>query len=112
MRGNFLVHGIIMIVAVAVEYVGLIGVAGSSILSGESMQPLMEPLSTLVVFALHGIFGFIAIASGTWLVALWRPKSTDFAAKSKLAWRATMISWILAFLVGVFLYVAVTTNFF
>jgi hypothetical protein len=112
MKCNYLVHGIVLIALVAIEWVALIAVSLSSVLSGESMQPLMEPLSTLTVFALHGLFGFVAFIGGTLLLALWwRPPSfTDFAAKSEMTWRITLISWIISFLVGVALYFAVTTT--
>jgi hypothetical protein len=112
MKHNYRVHGIILIALIVIEWVPLIAIATSSILSGEGMQFLMEPLSTLIVFALHGIFGFVALISGTLLLALWwRPSSlTSFAAKSEMAWRVSLISWIVSFVVGVFLYVAVTTT--
>ena len=112
MKRNYRVHGIILIALIVIEWVPLIAIAASSILSGESMQSLMEPLSTLIVFALHGIFGFVALVGGTLLLALWwRPSSlTNFAAKSETTWRVTLISWIISFIVGVFLYVAVTTT--
>ena len=110
-KRNYLVHGIILIVLVVIEWGALSAVGVSSILSGESMQFLMEPLSTLIVFALHGIFGFVAFVGGTLILALWwRPKSlTNFAAKSEMTWRVTLISWIISYVVGVFLYVPVTT---
>lgn len=110
-KRNYLVHGIILIVLIVIEWGALSAVAVSSILSGESMQFLMEPLSTLIVFALHGIFGFIAFIGGTLVLALWwRPSSlTSFAAKSEMTWRVTLISWIISFVVGIFLYVPVTT---
>ncbi len=109
-KRNYLVHGIILIVLMVIEWGALIAVAVSSILSGESLQFLMEPLSTLIVFALHGIFGFIAYIGGTLLLALWwRPSSlASFAAKSEMTWRVTLISWIISFVVGVYLYVPVT----
>jgi hypothetical protein len=111
-KRNYLVHGIVLIVLIVVEWVPLIAIAASSVLSGESMQHLMEPLSTLIVFALHGLFGFVALIGGTLILALWwRPSSlTSFAAKSERTWRATLISWIISFVVGFFLYVAVTTT--
>lgn len=110
-KRNYLVHGIILIALVVIEWGALSAVAVSSILSGESMQFLMEPLSTLIVFALHGIFGFVAFIGGTLVLALWwRPSSfTDFAVKSEMTWRVTLISWIISFVVGIFLYVPVTT---
>jgi hypothetical protein len=111
MKRNYLVHGIVLIVLVVVEWVPLIAIGASSILSGEGMQHLMEPLSTLIVFALHGLFGLIALIGGTLILALWwRPSSlTSFAAKSETTWRVTLISWIISYIVGIFLYVAITT---
>ena len=111
MKGNYLVHGITMIVAVAVELVAIIGFSVGAFLTGESMEPLMNPVSTLVVFSLHGFFGVVSLVAGVWLLALWRPRSTDFAAKSRRIWQATVISWLLAFAVGLLLYVALTTTF-
>ncbi len=110
MKGNYFVHGIIMIGAVAIELIAIIGRSASSILSGESMEPLMSPFSTMAVFGAHGFFGIATLVSAIWLVALWRPRSTDFAVKSKRIWQSTVILWVLAFVVGVLLYVALTTT--
>ena len=111
LKGNYFVHGITMIAAVAVELIGIISV---SFLFGSAsaMEPLMNPLSTMAVFGAHGFFGIATLVSGVWLVALWRPKSTDFATKSKRIWQSTLVLWTLAFVVGLFLYVALTTAFF
>jgi hypothetical protein len=109
MKGNYFAHGITMIVAVAIE---LIGISSVSLLStGVSMEPLMSPTSTTAVFGIHGFFGVATLISGIWLVALWRPHSTDFAVKSKRIWQSTVILWVATFLVGLLLYVALTTNF-
>jgi uncharacterized membrane protein YozB (DUF420 family) len=70
----------------------------------------MSPFSTMAVFGLHAFFGIATLIFGTWLVALWRPRSTDFAAKSKRIWQITAILWVLAFAVGLLLYVALTTT--
>jgi hypothetical protein len=111
-KRNYLVHGIVLIALIVVEWVPLIAIGASSILSGEGMQHLMEPLSTLVVFALHGLFGLVALIGGTLILALWwRPSSfTSYAAKSKMTWRVTLISWIISYIIGILLYVAVTTT--
>ena len=107
-KGNYFMHGITMIVAVAIELVGIISV--SILFSGSSMEPLMSPSSTFAVFGLHGFFGIATLISGVWLVALWRPHSTDFAAKSKRIWQSTVILWISTFVIGLLLYVALTTT--
>ncbi len=102
--------GVIIIGAVAIKLIAIIGRSASSILSGESMEPLMNPFSTMAVFGAHSFFGIATLASAIWLIALWRPRSTDFAVKSKRIWQSTVILWVLAFAVGLLLYVALTTT--
>jgi H+/Cl- antiporter ClcA len=110
MKGNYLVHGIIMIVLAAI---GWVAVAGSlpSFMDSSSMQTYMSPSSTLIMLGLHIFFGGASLIFATWLVAVWRPHSTKFAAKSKKIWQLTAIFWILAYVVGLLLYVALTTTF-
>ena len=111
MKGNYLVHGIIMIAQVAVGWVLFILVI-PSYLDSSLMQPYMSPSSTLAAFVLHTIFGVAPLIFGTWLVALWRPRSTDFVAKSKRIWQLTVIFWILAYVIGLWLYVEVRPTLF
>ncbi len=108
-RGNYFAHGISMIITVVVELVGILSV---SFLFADvrAMEPLLSPFSTMVVFGTHSFFGVATLVSAIWLVLLWRPKSTDFAARSKSIWQATLILWTLAFVIGLTLYVALTTN--
>jgi hypothetical protein len=110
MKGNYLVHGIIMIVLVAAGWFATI-VSLPNFMDNSFMEPYMSTSSTLAVAGSHMFFGVATYFFGTWLVALWRPRSTDFAAKSKRIWQTTAILWILAYVVGLLLYVAVTTNF-
>ena len=72
----------------------------------------MEPLSTLIVFALHVLFGFsrLSVAHCCWHYGGVLGHLQVFAAKSEMTWRVTLISWIISFVVGVFIYVAVTTT--
>ena len=53
MKGNYPVHEITMIVAVAVELVAIVGFSAGAIITWESMEPLMNPFSTLPVFLSH-----------------------------------------------------------
>ncbi len=111
MKGNYLVHGIILIVPVAILWIVQLSNLPSFI-EGNYMQSFMNPFSTLVLFTVHAFLGFAVLISGTWLVALWRPRSTEFAAKSKRIWPFTVILWVLAYVVGVLLFVALRTTFF
>jgi hypothetical protein len=110
MKGKYLVHGIIMIVLAAIGWIAFLG--STTMMDASFSETYMSQSSTLVVFGLHGFFGIVALISVTWLVALWRPRSTEFAAKSKRIWQLTVISWISAFVVGLLLYVALTTTLF
>ena len=111
MKGNYLVHGIIMIVQLAVLWVVfLLLIPGY--LDSSFMQPYMSPSSTLVALVLHTIFGVAQLLFGTWLVALWRPRSTEFAAKTKRIWQLTVIFWVLAYVVGIWLYVELRPTLF
>ena len=103
MKGNYFVHGIMMIVALIMGWVGFFVVI-PSYMDSSFMQPYKSPASTFVAFSLHTFLGVATLILGTWLVALWRPRSTEFAAKSKRIWQLTVIFWVLAYVVGVLLY--------
>ena len=111
MKGNYLVHGIITIVQLAVLWVVFLMLI-PSYLDSSFMQPYMSPSSTLVAFVLHTIFGVAQLIFGTWLVALWRPRSTDFAVKSKRIWQLTVICWVSAYVIGLWLYVELRPTLF
>jgi uncharacterized membrane protein YozB (DUF420 family) len=111
MKGNYFVHGIIMIVSLAVGWVVFLLVI-PGYLDSSFMQPYMSSSSTLVAFVLHTVFGVAPLIFGTWLVALWRPRSTDFAVKTKRIWQLTVIFWVLAYVVGLWLYVEVRPTLF
>ncbi len=82
MKGNYLVHGILLIVPVAILWVVQLSNLPSFI-EGSYMQPFMNPFSTLVLFTVHAFLGFAVLVSGTWLVALWRPRSTELGLRAK-----------------------------
>jgi hypothetical protein len=111
MKGNYLVHGIIMIASLAVGWIAFLAVI-PSYMDSSFMETYMSPSSTLVAFSLHSIVGVAPLIFGTWLVALWRPRSTDFAARSKRIWQLTVIFWVLAYVIGVLLFVALRTTIF
>lgn len=103
MKGNYFVHGIMSIVSVTIKWVMLFLMI-PSYMDSSFMQTYMSPTSTFVAFSLHTFFAVATPIFGTWLVALWRPRSTEFAAKSKRIWQLTVIVWVLAYVVGVLLY--------
>ena len=100
-----------MLATVTIVIIGVVAVSFAFGNADVINQYYMNPASTMAVFGLHSLLGVAALATGVWLVALWRPKSTDFAAKSKRIWQSTVTLWFLAFLVGILLYVALTTTY-
>lgn len=105
MKGNYLRHGIMMIVPVAILWIVQLSNLPSFI-ECSYMQPFMSPFSTLGLFIVHAFLGFAVLISGTYFVTLWLPRSNDFAAKSKRIWQLTVVLWISAYVVGVLLFVA------
>lgn len=111
MKGNYLVHGIIIIVGVAIGWLSVV-MSLPSFMDNSYMQTVTSPSSTLAVFGSHIFLGVATLLFGTWLVALWRPHSTEFPAKSKRIWQLTAILWIAAYVAGVLLFVTLHTTFF
>lgn len=108
MKNKYSIHVAIMISAVAVVLTGFTAVFVLAYINGESLVALSSP----IVFGIHGFLGGLALASGIVLVSLWRPHSEVFAARSRRIWQITFISWVSAFLFGVFLYAVVHTTLF
>jgi hypothetical protein len=111
MKGNYLVHGIIIIVGLAIGWLA-VAITIPSFMDSSYMQTVTSPSSTLAVFGSHIFLGLTTLIFATWLVALWRPHSTEFAAKSKRIWQVTAILWVSAYVVGVLLFVTLHTTFF
>ncbi len=67
LKGNYFLHGITMITAVAIELVGILSV---SVLFGSpgAMEPLMSPFSTMAMFGAHSFLGIATLVSA---VCLW-----------------------------------------
>jgi hypothetical protein len=112
MKGNYLVHGIIMIVAVATGWVALV-MTVPDFMNSSYTQTITNPSSTFALVGSHVFLGVATLVSVTWLIALWRPKSsTDFAAKSKRIWQSNAILWVLAYVVGLMLFLTLHTSLF
>jgi hypothetical protein len=110
LRGNYLVHGIIMIAAVAITITGTLVISATA--PSGAMQALINTPMRLAVVSSHMAMAITTLVFGVWLVALWRPHSTTFAAKSKRQAQITTILWIATFLVGVLVFVTLHTTFF
>ena len=109
-KGNYFVHEITMLIAICALLVSFSAVLFMGPLTSSSA--FSSSPSRLVMNSLHGIFSIPAIVFGVWLVALWRPGSALFAAKSKRIAQLTMIFWIPSYVVGVLDFMILHTTFF
>jgi uncharacterized membrane protein YozB (DUF420 family) len=108
--GNHFVHGVLITVVVVATVVGFSMVIFMSPPTGGSMDSYFtSPLKVAEVVA-HSVLSVPAIAFGVWLVALWRPNSTTFPAKSRRIAQWTLILWVLSYVAGVLGYVADYTS--
>lgn len=111
MKGNYFIHGILAIVVVSITIMSFLGVLMLSPMnSASTSEYFASPIDVAVLLA-HSIVSFPALAFGVWLIALWRPNSTSFAAKSNKAAQLTTVFWILSYIVGILDYLLLRTNF-
>ncbi len=111
-KGNYFVHAIIMIIVVVAMLVSFSSVIFMDPPDGNSMGVYFNSIPYFVVFMAHAFLSIPAIAFGTWLVALWRPKSTAFAAKSKRIAQLAGTFWVMSYVAGVLGYMWLHTTLF
>ncbi len=100
-RGNYLAHGIIMTVVVGATLASFSMVLLMTPPSSGSMAVYFSSPVKIAEFVSHAVLSIPAIFFGVWLVALWRPRSTSFAARSEKIAKATAILWVLSYVAGV-----------
>ncbi len=111
-KGNYLVHGIIMIVVVGATLISFSSVLLMTPPTSGSLEVYFSSSLKMAEFISHAVLSIPAIFFGVWLVALWRPGSTSFAAKSKRLAQMTSILWVLSYVAGVLGFVADYTTVF
>ena len=111
MKGNYFVHELLMLIVVCAWAVGFTAVLLMNPFSTSTEVFSSTPLR-LVMNGLHGIFSVPALVFGVWLVLLWRPGSTSFAAKSRRIAQLIPVFWIVSYLVGVLDFMLLHTTFF
>jgi len=110
-RGKFLLHGATMLVVVVLNFVSFLLVMGPSL---RSLEPsiVAYPLYNLSLIAVaHGIFGALAEVLGILLVVSWGlRRSTERCVGKRKAMRVTLVLWVVALLLGIFLYAVLYTT--
>jgi uncharacterized membrane protein YozB (DUF420 family) len=106
-KGNYLIHGILLIAVVSITIVSFVGVLVMSPMNSTSMQGYFGSPVDIAVFFAHAVFSFPALVFGLWLIALWRPSSPSYRAKSRrIAWLVTVF-WVLSYIVGILDYLII-----
>ncbi len=100
-KGNYLMHEIIMLVVVSATVVSFSAVLVMTPPSSGSWSDYFSSTANVVAVVVHSVVSVPAIAFGVWLVALWRPNSATYAAKSRRAAQLTAVFWVLSYAVGV-----------
>jgi len=111
-KGKYFVHEIIMIVVVFASLVSFSLVLLMSPLSSGSLVVYSSSPLRLIAVGAHAIFSIPSLIFGVWLVALWRPRSISFAAKSKRIAQITTVTWVLSYVAGVLSFAVLHTTFF
>jgi uncharacterized membrane protein YozB (DUF420 family) len=111
-KGNYLLHGILLITVVSITIVSFLGVLVMSPMDNSSMGEYFGSPVDAAVFFGHAVFSFPALVFGVWLILLWRPFSATYPAKSrKIAWLLTVF-WVLSYIVGILDYLIIRNHFF
>lgn len=110
-QGNFFAHEIMMLVVMSAWIVGFSAVLLMDPLSSSSSEILANTPLRLIMNGLHAIFSIPALIFGLWLVMLWRPQSTSFAARSNRIAQLTILFWIPSYVVGVLDFLVLHTTF-
>jgi uncharacterized membrane protein YozB (DUF420 family) len=76
------------------------------------LPTVLSPPLHLINWLAHEFLGISTLVLGVWIVSLWRLGSNKFEVKSKRIWRLTMILWVLAYVVGLLLFVTLNTPLF
>jgi uncharacterized membrane protein YozB (DUF420 family) len=104
-RGNFLLHGSIVMVATILNAFSFILVMGPSLLNLEQFV-VNQPLNIIsMVTMAHASFGTIVEILAVWVVVSWRLRSsTRHCVRKRKIMRVTLALWLIAVFLGVLLY--------
>ncbi|MCW3984736.1 MAG: hypothetical protein NWE96_12225 [Candidatus Bathyarchaeota archaeon] len=100
-KGNYLMHEIVMLVVVSATVVSFSAVLVMTPPTSGSWSDYFSSTANVVAVVVHSVVSVPAIAFGVWLVALWRPNSVSYPAKSRRVAQLTAVFWVLSYVVGV-----------
>ena len=99
-------HGTIMLVAVAMQFVSFMLIMGPAFLLIVENGFLQRPILLSAVTLVHAILGGTALATGIWITGSWHLQtSIENCIRKRGIMRYLIITWILALILGITLYV-------
>jgi hypothetical protein len=108
LMGKIKAHGVMMIGALVVYLVMFVSMltvfASDPMFTTHPQVTLASPLLT-AAFGGHLFLALLSFGAGVWLVALWFQRR-DYMVRSRIPAIVTEISWLLAFAVGLGLFIA------
>jgi uncharacterized membrane protein YozB (DUF420 family) len=111
MKGNYLLHVATLSVAIVSMLSFFTWWVYEIAPTFDSYLPtVLSPPLHLVNWFAHEFLGISTLVLGIWTVSLWRLGSSAFEIKSKRIWRLTMIFWILAYVLGLLLFIILNTK--
>jgi uncharacterized membrane protein YozB (DUF420 family) len=111
MKSKYFLHGVTLLVAIISMLSFFAWWVYEIVPTFDSYLPtVLSPSLNFVNWITHEFLGILTLVLGVWVVLLWRLDSTKFETKSKRVWRLTAILWILAYVVGLLLFIILNTN--
>jgi hypothetical protein len=110
MKGKYFAHELTMIAVICATLTAFSTVLIMSPMDTSSISSYFNSPLRWVMNSLHGIFSIPALIFAAWLVALWRPNSSLYPAKSKRIAQLTTVFWVASYLVGVFDFILLHTT--
>jgi uncharacterized membrane protein YozB (DUF420 family) len=104
-RRSYFLHGSTMMIAAILNAVSFMLVMGPSILNLGQLV-VDKPLDIISVATMaHGVLGAVAEFLAVWVVVSWRLRSsTTYCAGRRRAMRVTLVLWLIALFLGIWLY--------
>jgi hypothetical protein len=103
---KFIKHGTLMLVAVAMQSVSFLLVMGPAFLLIIENGLVQKPILLSTVTLVHAILGGTSLATGIWIAGSWHLQtSVENCIRKRNIMRYLIITWILALIFGITLYV-------
>jgi uncharacterized membrane protein YozB (DUF420 family) len=113
MKGKYLAHVVTLLVAVISMLSFFAWWVFEIAPTFDSYLPtVLSPPLHLANWLAHEFLGISTLVLGVWIVSLWRLGYNKFRVKSKRIWLLTSILWVLAYVVGLLLFVTLNTPLF